>query len=94
MATGSSPGSTKAVDTNLLDIENSTRDEDASDTVKEHGEDTSDNGKGKAGDAAMLEEPLNKIMSFLKDRMPDVKLKVFKVVSLLVVGKAYVGCFV
>jgi len=87
VATGSLPGSTKDVDTNVLDVENSARDEDASDTVKEQSEDTSENGKGKAGDAALLEEPLSKIMSFLKDRMPDVKLKVFKVVSLLVVGK-------
>jgi hypothetical protein len=29
----------------------------------------------------MLDEPLSKIMSFLKDRMPDVKLKVFKVIA-------------
>lgn len=85
LATGSSPGSTKAVDTKVLDVENSARDEDVRDD--EQSEDASDNGKGKAGDTAMLEEPLSKIMSFLKDRMPDVKLKVFKVVSLLVVGK-------
>lgn len=81
MASGSSPSSTKVVDTDVLDVENSAREEDSSDTTKELSEDTADNRKGKPGDAAMLDEPLSKIMSFLKDRMPDVKLKVFKVVT-------------
>lgn len=87
-------GLIKVVDINLLDIENLIRDEDVSDMVKEYGEDILDNGKGKVGDVVMLEEFLNKIMSFLKDCMLDVKLKVFKVVFLFVVGKVYVGCFV
>jgi hypothetical protein len=73
VATGSSLSSTKVVDANVLDVENSARDEDSSDTTKELSEDTSDNGKGKSGDAAMLDEPLSTIMSFLKDRMTDVK---------------------
>lgn len=68
-----------------MDVENSIRDDDSNETEKEQSGDSSDNGKGKAGDAAMLEEPLSKIMSFLKDRMPDVKLQVFKVVTLPVI---------
>lgn len=79
MATEPTPGSTKDVDESVLDVENSARDEDRSDATKELSEDSSENGKGKARDAAMLDESLSKIMSFLTDRMPDVKTKLFKV---------------
>lgn len=79
MTTEPSSGSAAAVDTNVLDVENSARDEDTSNTAEESSEDASESRKGKAGDSAILDEPLSKIMSFLKDRIPDVKLKVFKV---------------
>ncbi|XP_024401257.1 protein EXECUTER 2, chloroplastic isoform X3 [Physcomitrium patens] len=81
VTTEPSSGSAAAVDTNVLDVENSARDEDTSNTAEESSEDASESRKGKAGDSAILDEPLSKIMSFLKDRIPDVKLKVFKVIA-------------
>lgn len=73
------PGTSKAIDLNVLDLENMAAGGDTKETEKDLSEDISEDGKGKAGDADLLDESLTKIMSFLKDRMPDVKLKVFKV---------------
>ncbi|XP_024394530.1 protein EXECUTER 2, chloroplastic isoform X2 [Physcomitrium patens] len=76
-----SSGFSKAADGNVVDVENAARDEDASDTTQGLSEDISEIGKGKTDDSAMSDEPLSRIVSFLKDRMPDVKLKVFKVIA-------------
>lgn len=81
-----SSGFSKAADGNVVDVENAARDEDASDTTQGLSEDISEIGKGKTDDSAMSDEPLSRIVSFLKDRMPDVKLKVFKVLFQFVAG--------
>lgn len=67
------------VDINVLDVENLVRDEDISNIVEELLEDVLESRKGKVGDSVILDEFLSKIMSFLKDCILDVKLKVFKV---------------
>lgn len=42
-------------------------------------EENSDEGDEKQMDLEAMEEGMNKILNFLKDRMPDVKMKVFQV---------------
>lgn len=83
MEVESSSGPSKTGDVNVLDVENVAKENETNDSAKGASEDTAEDGKGKAGDAPLLDEGLSKIMSFLKDRMPDVKLKVFKVTGTL-----------
>ncbi len=75
----SSAGLSKSMDLNMLDLENLA--EDSSRDLKRTKDllkDESGESKGKVEDAALSDEGLDKIMSFLKNRMPHVKLKVFK----------------
>jgi hypothetical protein len=75
----SSAGLSKSMDLNMLDLENLA--EDSSRDLKRTKDllkDESGENKGKVEDAALSDEGLDKIMSFLKNRMPHVKLKVFK----------------
>lgn len=83
MEVESSSGPSKTGDVNVLDLENVAKENETNDSAKGASEDTAEDGKGKVGDAPLLDEGLSKIMSFLKDRMPDVKLKVFKVTGIL-----------
>lgn len=83
MEVESSSGPSKTGDVSVLDLENMAKENETDDSTKGASEDTAEDGKGKVGDAPLLDEGLSKIMSFLKDRMPDVKLKVFKVTGIL-----------
>ncbi len=67
------------MDLNMLDLENLAEDSSRDlKRTKDLLEDESGENKGKVEDAALSDEGLDKIMSFLKNRMPHVKLKVFK----------------
>jgi hypothetical protein len=75
----SSAGLSKSMDLNMLDLENLAEDSSRDlKRTKDLLEDESGENKGKVEDAALSDEGLDKIMSFLKNRMPHVKLKVFK----------------
>ncbi len=75
----SSAGLSKSMDLNMLDLENLAEDSSRDlKRTKDLLEDESGENKGKVEDAALSDEGLDKIVSFLKNRMPHVKLKVFK----------------
>jgi hypothetical protein len=79
----SSAGLSKSMDLNMLDLENLAEDSSRDlKRTKDLLEDESGENKGKVEDAALSDEGLDKIVSFLKNRMPHVKLKVFKVIAL------------
>lgn len=67
------------IDVNIVDMNSMTEDGKeikAKDLTEAFGDE-----KGKNGDAAVLDDGLNGIINFIKDRIPDVKLKVFRVIA-------------
>lgn len=71
-------GTPKSVDVNIVDmnaVATDGKDVKAKDLAEAFGDEK------ETGDAALMDEGLSRILNFLKDRMPDVKLKVFRVIA-------------
>ncbi|KAI5058063.1 hypothetical protein GOP47_0026233 [Adiantum capillus-veneris] len=67
------------VDVNIVDM--NTMAEDGKDTKAKDLTESFSDEKGKSGDAQVVDDGLNGIINFIKDRIPDVKLKVFRVIA-------------
>eukprot|EP00249_Psilotum_nudum_P023065 c28738_g1_i2 orf=628-2670(+) len=75
----STGGDSKTTDINVVHMNITV--EDGKDAASKTVSEASENDKDKLGDSDLTDEGLNRIMNFLKDRIPDVKLKIFRVIS-------------
>lgn len=67
------------IDVNIVDM--NTMAEDGKEIKAKDITESLGDEKGKNGDAQVLDDGLNGIINFIKDRIPDVKLKVFRVIA-------------
>ncbi|KAH7290520.1 hypothetical protein KP509_30G051700 [Ceratopteris richardii] len=72
-------GAPTSIDVNIVDM--NTLAEDGRDMKKKDIVEALGEEKGKTGDAQDFDDGLNGIINFIKDRIPDVKLKVFRVIA-------------